>query len=93
MKDPIAIFSVEWLVELFEFRTIVTIRHPAAFAGSLKVKNWTFPFSHFLNQPPLMDGPLSKFSEEISEFSKRERGIDIALELYTHSNSRLPKQT
>jgi len=75
IKDPIAVFSAEWLADKCDFRVIVVIRHPAAFAGSLKVKNWTFPFSHFLHQPILMNGPLLSFKEEVREFAEQERDI------------------
>lgn len=43
VKDPIALFSAEWMAEKFEMNVIVCIRHPAAFVGSLKVANWKYP--------------------------------------------------
>jgi len=75
IKDPIAVFSAEWLARKFDCSVIITVRHPAAFAGSLKAKNWTFPFSHLINQPLLIDGPLSEFRNEIEPFSDEERDI------------------
>ena len=54
VKDPIALFSAEWLAATFHMDVIVMVRHPAAFAGSLKVAHWDFPFDHFLDQPLLM---------------------------------------
>ena len=36
LKDPIAIFSAEWLATTFGTDNIVLIRHPVGFAGSLK---------------------------------------------------------
>ena len=76
MKDPIAFFSAEWLTQEFIMDTIVLIRHPAAFAGSLKVANWSFPFSHFLNQTHLMEDYLFPFREEIEQQVKSE-SLDI----------------
>jgi hypothetical protein len=54
---------------------VVMIRHPAAFAGSLKVKNWAHPFSHFIAQPLLMNEYLKPFENEIKEFAKTEKNI------------------
>lgn len=75
LKDPIAVFSAEWLSLKFDMETIVMIRHPAAFAGSLKMKNWTHPFSHFLAQPLLMNEYLYPFENEIRYFVDDERDI------------------
>jgi len=75
IKDPIAIFSSEWLAERFDSQVIVLIRHPAAFAGSLKQKKWNHPFKHFLNQPNLMAEHLSIFKGEIEEFAKNPHDI------------------
>ncbi len=75
IKDPIALFSSEWLASRFDMDVIVLIRHPAAFAGSLKLKNWTFPFSHFLQQPLLMENILYPFEEEIKFYASREKDI------------------
>src|SRR5205085_10560791 len=40
LKDPIALFSAEWLASRFDMNVIVMIRHPAAFASSLRRLNW-----------------------------------------------------
>jgi len=75
MKDPIAIFSAEWLASTFNMDVIVLIRHPAAFVSSLKRLNWTFPFSHFLEQPLLMRDYLYPFKEEIKKYAIEEHDI------------------
>lgn len=75
IKDPIAIFSAEWLVEKFNLVPIILIRHPAAFAGSLKKGNSTHPFDHFLKQPLLMKHHLSRFSGQIEEYADTEKDI------------------
>jgi hypothetical protein len=54
VKDPIALFSAEWLATTFQMDVLVTIRHPAAFCSSIKLMNWRTDFSHFLKQPYLM---------------------------------------
>jgi hypothetical protein len=74
IKDPLAIFSAEWLASRFDMQIVVLIRHPAAFAGSLKAKNWRHPFEHFLQQPLLMQR-LASFRPEIEKFAHDEQDI------------------
>jgi hypothetical protein len=75
LKDPIAVFSAEWLASTFDMDIVVMIRHPAAFASSLKRLNWTHDFSHFLAQPLLMRDYLQPFEAEIREYSTREHDV------------------
>ena len=75
IKDPIAVFSAPWLARRFETRNVVLIRHPAAFAGSLKERGWTHPFAHFLLQPLLMRDHLEPFAGDILRFAREERDV------------------
>lgn len=75
VKDPFTVFSAEWLASTFDMDVIVLIRHPAAFAGSLKRLNWPHPFSHFLVQPLLMRDHLYPFEAEIREYAEKEQDI------------------
>lgn len=75
IKDPIAIFSAEWLYKRFNMQVLVLIRHPAAFCSSLKIKGWAFDFNNFLNQPLLMERFLYPFGEEIEEFARDQKNI------------------
>ena len=50
IKDPIAIFSAEWMCKNFDLGVVVMIRHPCAFASSLKRLDWSFDFSHFFDE-------------------------------------------
>jgi len=75
VKDPMALFSAEWIAAEFDAQVVVIVRHPAAFAGSLKVDGWTHPFSHFVNQPALMEDHLEPFREEIEAFAREEQEI------------------
>jgi hypothetical protein len=65
IKDPIACLSSEWLSETFNVEVVVLVRHPAAFAASLKRMHWTFPFDHFLEQDLLMADHLEPYRHEI----------------------------
>lgn len=54
VKDPIAIFSADFFYKKLNYDVLVMIRHPAAFALSLKDKQWYFDFSHLLSQTDFM---------------------------------------
>lgn len=75
LKDPIAVLSAEWLADRFDMHVVVLIRHPAAFASSVKKKGWTHPFTHFLDQPLLMEEHLGPFEAEIAEYAERPPDI------------------
>lgn len=75
IKDPLALFSSEWLAERFNMDVVVLIRHPAAFVSSIKKKDWTFPFSHFLEQPLLLETHLYPFEAEIREYAANNHDI------------------
>jgi hypothetical protein len=75
IKDPIAVFSAAWLAARFQTRNVVMIRHPAAFAASLKAKAWAHPFAHFLEQPLLMSHHLEPFAGEIMRFTRQVHDI------------------
>src|SRR4029079_14970877 len=50
MKDPIALLSAEWLAATFDMDVVVLIRHPAAFAASLKRLGWKHSFATFIQE-------------------------------------------
>ena len=75
MKDPLAIFSAEWLANTFDMDVVVIIRHPAAFVASYKAENWTHAFDHFLKQPLLMRDKLNPYKSEIEDFTAHQYDI------------------
>jgi hypothetical protein len=75
MKDPLAIFSAEWLAKKFDMNVLVLIRHPAAFASSIKRLNWRYNFSELLQQPLLIRDHLYPFEKEIAEYATLENDI------------------
>lgn len=60
LKDPFAVFSIPWFAARLGCRVVVTVRHPAAFASSLKRLDWPFDFRDLLDQPLLMRGWLEE---------------------------------
>lgn len=65
IKDPFAVFSAPWFAGRLGCQVVITVRHPAAFASSLKRLNWPFDFSHLLEQPLLMRDWLEPYREEM----------------------------
>jgi hypothetical protein len=65
LKDPFAAFSLPWFAEKLNSQIVVTIRHPAAFASSLKRLNWSFDFNDLLNQPMLMHDHLEPYRKDM----------------------------
>lgn len=75
MKDPISLLSAGWLQKKLDMTVVICIRHPAAFAGSLKKEYTAHPFNHFLEQKNLMDNYLADFKMEIESFAKKEQSL------------------
>jgi len=75
LKDPIALFSAEWLCDTYDLDVVVLIRHPAAFISSLKRLEWRHPFDHFLKQTELMEDYLEPFRYQIIECVEKPRDI------------------
>ena len=61
LKDPFAFFSIPWFIERLNCQVVVSIRHPAAVASSLKRLKWPFQFQDLLEQPLLMRDCLAEF--------------------------------
>jgi hypothetical protein len=70
IKDPFALFAAPWFADRLGCQVVITVRHPAAFASSLKRLNWLFDFNHFLAQPVLMRNFLEPYREEIEVLAR-----------------------
>lgn len=76
IKDPIALMSAGWLGKRFDINVIVMIRHPAAFAASMKRLNWGFdPTRWALSQPMLIRDYLSPFEQDLLGLVHARPGI------------------
>lgn len=79
LKDPIAVFSSEWLARNVGAAVVVLVRHPAAFAASVKRLEWTFPFKDLLAQKTLMQDHLAEFEPELRRMAgERQDPVDHA---------------
>jgi len=65
IKDPFAIFSAPWFANRLNCQVVIAVRHPAAFASSLKRLNWPFNFQDLLDQPLLMRDHLEAYREQM----------------------------
>jgi hypothetical protein len=70
LKDPFAVFSAPWFANRLDCQVVITIRHPAAFASSLKRLNWPFDFNDLLAQPVLMQAWLEPFRHEMTSIAR-----------------------
>jgi hypothetical protein len=75
LKDPIAIFSTEWIYGKTDCDVVISIRHPAAFVASLLVKEWGFDFNNFLEQDELIETYLKSYRSEIEQYAKERQDI------------------
>jgi hypothetical protein len=81
IKDPFAVFSVPWFTKKLNCKVAITVRHPAAFANSLKRLNWPFDFNDLLNQSLLMRDYLEPYRDEM-QFIKSDDVIGQAALLW-----------
>jgi Sulfotransferase family len=65
MKDPFAVFSMDWFAQRLNCKVVIAVRHPAAFVSSLKRLNWPFDLRDLLDQPLLMRDHLEPYRGQI----------------------------
>jgi len=75
LKDPFAVFSAPWFSERLGCQVVITVRHPGAFASSLKRLDWPFDLRDLLNQPLLMRDWLEPFRSEMEEIARNTEDI------------------
>jgi hypothetical protein len=71
LKDPLAIFSADWLASRFGARVVVIIRHPASFVASMRAAGFVMHFSVLANQPRLIEERLAPFAAAIAAAARR----------------------
>ena len=79
IKDPFAVFSTPWFSERLNFQVVISVRHPAAFASSLKRLNWDYDFRNLLDQPSLMRDHLEGDRAEMESISRDDIVSQAAL--------------
>lgn len=75
LKDPFSIFSTAWFVERLDCQVVITVRHPAGFASSLKRLGWDFDFSDLLQQDLLMRDWLEPFRSQMQAYLDKPEDV------------------
>jgi len=65
IKDPFAVFSTRWFAKRLNCKVVITVRHPAGFASSLKRFKWNFDFRDLLDQPLLLRDHIGVYQDEM----------------------------
>ena len=76
VKDPIALFSADWIARRFGARVVVLVRHPAGFVASMRAAGFVMNFQAFRRQPSLMEGRLAPFADEIRAAAEPSPSIE-----------------
>jgi hypothetical protein len=76
VKDPIALFSADWLARRFGAKVVVLVRHPAGFVASMRAAGFVMNFQAFRRQPSLMEGRLAPFADEIRAATEPSPSIE-----------------
>src|SRR5258706_8798715 len=79
LKDPFAVFSSRWFAKALNCEVVITVRHPAAFASSLKRLNWPFNFHDLLDQSALMHDHLERDRAEMESIQVDDVIVQSAL--------------
>lgn len=68
IKDPIAVFSSEWLANYFDLQVVFLLRHPAAFVKSILTLDWNPSSEPFIKQDLLVSTLLPEYREELEKY-------------------------
>lgn len=79
IKDPFAVFSTPWFAKRLNCKVVITARHPAGFASSLKRLGWNFDFGNLLNQPLMMRDHLEADRAAMESIDKNDIVSQAAL--------------
>ena len=79
IKDPFAVFSTPWFAKRLNCKVVITARHPAGFASSLKRLGWNYDFNNLLNQPLFMRDHLEADRAAMESMDKNDIVSQAAL--------------
>jgi hypothetical protein len=79
IKDPFALFSAPWFAQRLNCQVVITVRHPAGFASSLKRLGWKYNFRNLLDQPLLMRDHLEADRADMEAISQDDIVSQAAL--------------
>jgi len=76
IKDPFALLSCEWLHKQHDWEVVIIVRHPAAFALSMKEKSWIVTPTVFNNQLDQLDHIYGNFYDMVNSYLTIEKKKD-----------------
>ncbi|WP_058308620.1 sulfotransferase family protein [Gracilibacillus massiliensis] len=76
IKDPIGIFLTEHLISEYDFKVVITMRHPAAIVNARKKLKWEFDFNWWEQQKDLNKEHFSKIKSKYIGHLEEER-LDV----------------
>jgi hypothetical protein len=65
VKEPHAVFSIEWFSQRLESDVVITVRHPVAVVSSWNRLGWSFDFGNLVGQPALVRDWLGPFERQM----------------------------
>jgi len=75
IKDPIAVFSSEWLAHTYDLDVVFLVRHPGAVIRSILTLGWNTKPKVFFRQRPLMNAYLSEYEAELREYQNLDNKL------------------
>ncbi len=75
IKDPIAVFSSEWLANTYDLDVVFLVRHPGAVIKSILTLEWNTGPKVFFRQRPLMDAYLSEYEAELRVYQNLDNKL------------------
>lgn len=75
IKDPIAVFSADWLAQTYDLEVVFLIRHPGAFVKSIMTLDWNTKPKMFIRQQPLMEAFLSDYETELKKYQNLDNKL------------------
>ena len=84
VKEPHAVFSVEWFARRLGSDVVVTVRNPAAVVSSWKRLGWDFDFANLLEQPALVRDLLGPFRADMERALEPSRDLVDRVALLWH---------
>ena len=79
IKDPFAVFATPWFAKRLNCKVVITTRHPAGFASSLKRLGWNYDFNNLLSQPLFMRDHLEADRAAMEAMDKNDIVSQAAL--------------
>lgn len=79
IKDPFSVFSTEWLVEKFNMKPILLIRHPGPIFDSYNRLNWKIDFNRFIRNMKKSEVKSQLIDSELMDITSPSTAQEISV--------------